>query len=148
MILISYDIMKAYILPVGFDMTSVFCILPLKCMVVIRFSNDNLPPLQKYFDHFKQPFIPKYARIKEPLSRRLSAIIAKNQDIGPMNVLTKRKKPKLPALFTKDLESEWWDLCFCSYSEFPEGEIRYLDPSKFSSSDSDLEFSDSGYYTP
>jgi hypothetical protein len=42
-----YDLLKAYILPVGFDMTSRSCILQLKCMVVVRFSNDTLLPLQK-----------------------------------------------------------------------------------------------------
>ena len=40
-----YDLLKAYIRPLGFKMDSGSKIIQLKLLVVIHFGNDSLPPL-------------------------------------------------------------------------------------------------------
>jgi hypothetical protein len=42
-----YDVLKSYILLTWFDMNSHSHIIQIKCMVIVRFNNDTLIPLQK-----------------------------------------------------------------------------------------------------
>ena len=44
-----YDLLKAYIHPLGFKMDTGSKIIQLKSLVVIRFGNDSLPPLTPKF---------------------------------------------------------------------------------------------------
>jgi hypothetical protein len=50
---------------------------------------------------------------------------------------SKKKKPRLAALFTDELDPTWWDLAVCSQGDYLEGEEVIFLPSEDDSSDMD-----------